>query len=273
MVRSACLGRRPLQRQEKKNGSEDPPLRAPVVGALGGGAFRLGAFAADSGGADCVGDFVAGAFEGAPHVPAGDGAVGAPAFAEGQEFLGLGHMFFSVGDGPAFFDAEVVDGEDVRAAEAEDQKHFDGPGADAANGYEAFDEFLIGEFLGFFERRDDAFDGLLGQILHGKNFCAGESGLAQGGLAKLQHFLGRGCAAGGAEAFDTAEDGGGGFAGDGLVGDGFEEDLVRRLSVSDVDLERGRFCDETLQPLVACGEMLGCCGNVEGERGSCHRGE
>ena len=83
---------------------------------------------------DFVGGGVAGFFEGAPHIPGGYGAVGAPAFAEGQEFFGTGHVFFAVGDGPAFFYAEVVDGENVRAAEAEDQKHFYGPGADAADG-------------------------------------------------------------------------------------------------------------------------------------------
>jgi hypothetical protein len=89
--------------------------------------------------ADFVGGGVAGFFEGAPHVPGGDGAVRAPAFAEGEEFFGAGHVFFVVGDGPAFFYAEVVDGEDVGAAETEDQEHFDGPGANAADRNETFD--------------------------------------------------------------------------------------------------------------------------------------
>ncbi len=83
------------------------------------GGFCGGDFFADARGEDFVGDFVAGAFEGAPHVPAGDGAIGTPAFAEGEEFFGLGHALFAVGDGPAFFYAEVVDGEDVGAAEIE----------------------------------------------------------------------------------------------------------------------------------------------------------
>ena len=71
-----------------------------------------------------------------------------------------------------------MNGEDVRAAEAEDQEHFDGPGADAADGDEAFDEFFIGELLRFFERRNDACDGFLCEIFHGENFCAGEAGFA-----------------------------------------------------------------------------------------------
>ena len=89
---------------------------------------------ADFGGADFAHGGVAGAMAGAPHVPTGDSAVGTPAFAEGQKFFGFGLVFFAVGDGPAFLDAEVVDGENVGAAQAEDQKHFNRPRADAADG-------------------------------------------------------------------------------------------------------------------------------------------
>src|SRR5580704_2279899 len=91
--------------------------------------LRLGAFTADFGWTDFVGYGVAGAFEGPPHVPTGDGAIGAPLFAERQELLGFGHVFFAVGYRPALFHAQVVDRQDVGAAEVEDQKHFHGPGA------------------------------------------------------------------------------------------------------------------------------------------------
>ncbi len=111
---------------------------------------------------DFVGGGVACTLESAPHVPTGDGAVRAPAFAEGEEFFGTGLVFFAVGDGPAFLYAEVVDGKDVGAAEAEDQEHFDGPGADTADGDEALDEFFVREFFGFIECGDDAFDGFFG---------------------------------------------------------------------------------------------------------------
>src|SRR5712664_1272295 len=74
-------------------------------------AFGLGEFpVANFGGADFAHGGVAGALAGAPHVPAGHGAVGAPAFTEGEEFLGFGHVLLAVGDGPAFLDAEVVNG-------------------------------------------------------------------------------------------------------------------------------------------------------------------
>ena len=71
------------------------------------------------GGADFAEGGGAGAMAGAPHVPGGDGAEGAPAFAKGEESFGLGPVFFAVGDGPALLHPEVVDGEHIGAAEAE----------------------------------------------------------------------------------------------------------------------------------------------------------
>ncbi len=87
-------------------------------------------------------------------------------------------MLFAVGDGPAFLDAEVMDGENVGPAKAEDQKHLDGPGADAPDGDESLDKFFVGEPLGLFESGDNAFDGFLREVFHGEDFCAGEAGFA-----------------------------------------------------------------------------------------------
>jgi hypothetical protein len=129
-------------------------------------------------GADFVGDFVAGAFEGAPHVPTGDGAVGTPAFAEFAEFFGRGHVFLAVSYRPALLYAEVVDGKHVGSTQAKNQKHFDGPGADAADGDETLDEFIVGEQESLLVRGDDTFDGFLCEILHGRDFCAREAGFA-----------------------------------------------------------------------------------------------
>ena len=227
-------------------------------------AFGLGGLSlTDFGGADFVGGGVAGALEGAPHVPTGDGAVGAPALAEGEEFLGLGHMLFAVGDGPAFFYAEVVDGEDVGAAEAEDQEHFDGPGADAADGDEALDEFIVGELFGLFEGGDNAADGLLGEVFHGEDFCAGETGLAERALFEFQHFLGCGNATGGAESFDAAEDGGGRFARDGLVGDGFEKDFIRAIRAIHLNAEFFGLLDQQGELRILCCKGIHCETQVE----------
>ena len=94
--------------------------KALAARAPGPDTVRLDVLArlANTGGADFAPGGVAGPLTGAPHVPTGDGAVGAPALAEGEEFLGLGHVLLTVGDGPALLDAEIVDGENVRAAEA-----------------------------------------------------------------------------------------------------------------------------------------------------------
>ena len=234
--------------------------------ALARGGFGVPASAgfADTGGADLVGGLIAGAFKGAPHIPRGDGAVGAPTLAEGEEFLGLGHVFLTVGDGPALLDAQVVDGENVGASEAEDQKHFDGPGADAANGDEAFDEFFVGHFFRLFMSGDDAFESFLGEILHGQDFCAGEAGFAQGVLAEFEHLFGRGRAVTAGERFNATEDGGGGFAGDGLVGDGFEKGFIGGRSASDVGLKGERFFDEPGKTLIGGGEVS--CGGGEVKR-------
>src|SRR6266446_4201244 len=122
----------------------------------------LAAFCFYFGGKDFVGYGVAGALEGSPHVPTRCGAVRAPALAEGQEFLGLGHVFLAIGYGPALLHSEVVDGEDVRAAEIEDEEHLDGPGADAADRVESLDQLGVGHFFGLLARGNDAVDGFAG---------------------------------------------------------------------------------------------------------------
>jgi hypothetical protein len=232
---------------------------------LGGSRCFGGEAFADFGGEDFVGDFVAGAFECAPHVPTGDGAIGTPLFAEGEEFLRLGHAFLAVGDGPTFFYAEIVDGEDVGAAEIEDEEHFDGPSADAADGDEAFDEFIVGKFFGLLARGDDAGDCFGGEIFHGEDFCVGEAGFAECGSFEFEHLGGSRRATVGAEGFDPAEDGGGGFAGDGLVGDGFHEGFVGGLGDIEVFLEFGSGEDEFGEFFVFGGEVGHGDGEIEGE--------
>ena len=45
----------------------------------------------------------------------------------------VGGLELAEGEGEAFADAVVAGGEDVGAAEAEDEQHLDGPAADAAD--------------------------------------------------------------------------------------------------------------------------------------------
>jgi hypothetical protein len=258
----------------KEKGALDQvgPLQGLGAGAFASGAFWLGAFAGftDTSGADFVGGFVAGAFEGAPHVPACDGAIGAPALAESEELFRLRHALLAVDNGPALLYAEVVDGEHVGAAKAEDQKHLDGPGTDAADGDEALDEFVVGHGQGLFVSGNDAVDGFLCEVFHGENFCAGEAGLAEDRLAQLEHLFRGRRATVAAQSLDAAEDGGGGFARNGLIGDGFDEHFIGTFGAIGLDAEWGGFGDKGGEFFVFGGEVTRGFGEIEGER---HREE
>jgi len=157
-----------------------------------------------------------------------------------------------------------MDGENVGAAKAENQKHFDGPGADAADGDEALDEFFVGERMRLLECRHDALKGLAREILHGQDFCARETGFAELGLGELEDLFRGGRPAVSAEGFDAAENGSGGFPGDGLVGDGFEKSFVRGLEMVGVGLEGGGVGDDLGELFVAGAEMLHRLLEVEG---------
>ncbi len=158
-----------------------------------------------------------------------------------------------------------MDGKDVGAAEIEDEEHFDGPGADAADGDEAFDEFVVGELFGLLARGDYTGDCFCGEIFHSEELGVREAGFAQGGRFEFQHFFGSGRAAVVAEGFDAAEDGGGGFAGDGLVGDGFHEGFVRGLGEVEIFLEFFGGEDEFGEFFVFGGEVGHGEGEIEGE--------
>jgi hypothetical protein len=202
------------------------------------------------GGKDLAGGGVASALEGPPHVPAGDGAVGSPLFAEGQEFLGFGHVLLAVGDGPALFYPEVVDGEDIGATQIENQEHLDSPGADAADRDQTLDELFVGHFPGLLARGDDTFERFAREIFHGQDLCTGKTGFAECELAELEHLLRRGRAIGAAQGLDAGEDGGGGLPGDGLVSDGFEESFVGAVGGVHAGLELGGFGNEKGELLV-----------------------
>src|SRR6266436_4828938 len=78
------------------SGRSGPPRKADPTGACYRSWPRFGKLGvADFGGADFAHGGVAGALAGAPHVPTGDSAVGPPTLAEGEEFLGLGHVLLA----------------------------------------------------------------------------------------------------------------------------------------------------------------------------------
>src|ERR1700760_893270 len=101
-------------------------------------------------------DFAGGEIAGAPHVPARDRAPGSPFLSAPLHLLArreevgcylLSWLEAEKGEREAFADAVIVDRQDVRAAEAEDEKHLDGPAADTAHLGEVLDDVLIRHLL------------------------------------------------------------------------------------------------------------------------------
>ena len=194
--------------------------------------------------------------DGAPHVPTGDGAVGAPAFAVGGDFARLGNGFLAVEKSETFLHGVIVDGQNVRAAEPEDEKHFDGPGADAADGNQPLDQLLIGHIARHFQRRNHAINRFLREIFHGHGFCAREARFAQSGDAGAQDFFGSGANTVRAERFDARENRAGGLAGDALVGDGLEQRFVNAPAFVELEREFADVGDQAAEALVRLGQVL-----------------
>lgn len=149
---------------------------------------------------------------GAPQIPGGGGAVGTPALAELEQGLGLGQGSFTVGDAEAVAHAEVVHGQDVGATELENEEHFDGPTAHAADLGQAGDDFVVGQFGDLAAGGDEAGEGFFGEVADGPDFGEGEAAGAELVVGHGGDFLGAGEAARGEELAEAAEDGGGGGA-------------------------------------------------------------
>jgi hypothetical protein len=173
----------------------------------------------------------AGGVAGAPHVPAGDGAPGAPLFraaldlVDGGEHRRVeGFRFWEAeeGEGESFAHAVVGDGENVGAAEAEDEEHLHGPRADAADLGQPLDDFLIGHAADGGEGGNGSVEGLRREIAQGFGLASGEAAGAEHVVGGLQQEFGRGVEF--AECGEQAlEDGGGGFTVKLLINDGLEQ--------------------------------------------------
>ena len=164
-----------------------------------------------------------------------------PFFCAAVHLVGLGEVHggdfvggfeFAEGEGEAFADSVVVYGKDVGAAEAEDEEHLDGPAADASDLGEMFDDGFVGHATDVFEIGDGAVDGLGGEIAEGEHLVFGEAGGAELFVGAFEELLRGGVGSGacgfechgGREGFNhAAVDGGGGFAVELLVDDGFDK--------------------------------------------------
>ena len=135
---------------------------------------------------------------GSPHVPACDRAPGSPFFGSlfdlrgcSEEIRGeLGGRFQAkVGKGEAFADAEVGGGKDVGAAETEEEQHFDGPFADAADLGEVVDDGFVGHAANLGEGGDGAIEGFGGEVADSEGLVGGKTGGAEGLLGGVEKLF------------------------------------------------------------------------------------
>jgi len=176
------------------------------------------------------------------------------------------------GEGEAFADAVVAGGEDVGAAEAEDQEHLDGPLSDSADLCEVVDDDVVGHLPNTGEGGDSAVEGFGGEVAEGEGLVGGEAGGAEFGGRDVEDLLWSGVDGGerghGLEARDEPSvDGGGSFAVELLIDDGFGERFKGRLLCGEANGERASAGDKFCEFEIGCGERgRGDCG-VVGELG------
>jgi hypothetical protein len=216
---------------------------------------------------------------GTPEIPTGDGAPGCPLLRAAFHVGGRGEEVWcdfcaglepSEGEGEAFADAVVAGGEDVRASQSKDEEHFDGPLANAADLGEVVDDGFIGHAADAGQGGYGAVEGFGGEVAEGEGLVGGEAGGAELGRGDVEDLLGGGVDRGerghGLEAGDEAGvDGGGGFAVELLVDDGFGEGFKGGLLRGEAQGEGANASDEPGEPGVGGGERGDGLGWIVGE--------
>jgi hypothetical protein len=132
-----------------------------------------------------------GKINGAPQIPGRDGAVGPPKFAVFQNGFGFGHAFFAVGKLEAFLDAEVVDRQNIHAAQFENQKHFHCPAPDTLDFSESRDQRFVIHDADFVMGWDNSGQRLLSEVLDVTNFGPRKTNPAQNQIFNGQNLVGR----------------------------------------------------------------------------------
>src|ERR1700749_591912 len=160
-------------------------------------------------------DFAGGEIAGAPHVPARDGAPWSPFFSAPLHLLARreevgGHLLSWLeaeeGECKAFANAVIVDRQDVRTAEAEDEKHLDGPAADAAHLGKVLDDVLVRHLLDHGECRDGSIEGFGGEIAEGEHLVFREASRAELFVGAIEQMLRRAMDAETAERLEAGEE-------------------------------------------------------------------
>jgi hypothetical protein len=198
-------------------------------------------------------------------LPSSGAAVHDVGFGEvgGRDFVSWFEL--AEGEGKAFADAVVVDGEDVGAAETEDEEHLDGPFSDAPYLRKVRHDGFVGHAANLSEGGDGAVEGLGGEVAEGEAFVMGEAGGAELLVGAVEEVLGGEVlvAGDGVEAFEeTAVDGGCGLAVELLVDDALDEGFKGRLRAGDSHGEGAGAFDETAEFGVGGGELAAGEGGV-----------
>ena len=138
---------------------------------------------------------VFGQVAGPPQVPTGYGAVGRPALAAPEDLVGFGQVggfdgarFGDAlkGEREAFAHAVVGYGQHIGAAQAEDEQHLHGPGADAANFGKAFDDVGVAHLADSGAGGHGAVEGARGKVAQGLDLVAGDAGGAERVVGRVE---------------------------------------------------------------------------------------
>jgi hypothetical protein len=160
----------------------------------------------------------------------------------------------------SFAHAVIGDGKNVGTAEAEDEQHLDGPGANAADGGETFDDFCIGHAADGGESGNGAVEGLCGEVAEGFGLACGKAASAEHVVRSLEQEFGRGVkfAERGKQALEY---GSGGFAVELLINDGLEQRFEGGVLTFEFQREGADALDEVAEFGIGGGE------GVESESG------
>ena len=114
-----------------------------------------------------------------------------PSFAERSECFRGRHLAQAIRESEPITDAEVIDRQDVGAAELEDQHHLDSPATDPTHSSQTFDDCEIFERNQRFPIRHDAFDCFRSEIFQCTGLRVRESNGAQRCVRRIDHLLRR----------------------------------------------------------------------------------
>jgi hypothetical protein len=196
---------------------------------------------------------------------------GLPAFGTGAHDVGFGEIGWGdfvggfeaeEGEGEAFADAVVVYGEDVGAAEPEDEEHLYCPTANAADLSEVFDDGFVGHATDAREGGYGAIEGFGGEVAEGEGFVVGEAGGAELLVGAVEKVLSGGVDADAGDRVEALEqaavDGCGGLAVELLIDDAFDKGFKWGLRAGHAEGEGSGALDELTEFGVGGGELFAC---------------